>query len=161
MKALIFAVLFISTAAISVRAQEDNANTNSPVKTPKRKPVVVMKQANVSGKALLLADADEKIRENVAAKYLAIEVRAKDGADLIYESGTDENGEFSIPNLDVGEYQLIVGRLKIELHVKDADPEDIAKSVIPKKIIVFIPKAMEKKANPKFIPDKTGGIKRI
>lgn len=162
MKTFILAILFIS-AATGVRAQEENANTNSPEtsKTIKRKPMVVMKQANISGKAFLLADVEDESSENAAAKYLAIEVRTKDGADLIYESATDENGDFSIPNLDVGEYSVTVGLLKIELHVKDADPDGITKSVIPKKIIVFIPKAMEKKANPKLIPDKTEGIKRI
>ena len=160
MRALFLAIIFISTAAISVRAQEESAKTNSPAKTPKRKPMVVMKQANISGKAFLLADVEEE-SDNTVAKYLAIEVRSKDGADLIYESATDENGDFNIPNLDVGEYRLTVGLLKIDLHVKDADPEGLTKSVIPKKIIVFIPKAMEKKANPKLIPDKTEGIKRI
>jgi hypothetical protein len=117
---------------------------------PQRKPLVVMKQADILGKVFIIDD--EKDTQNSPAQRIMIKLANKKEDDAIYETGTDDEGVFKIPNLDKGEYHLIVGLLTLDLNVMDADPQAAVKMNIPKNIMVFIPNSMFKKAKAKYAP---------
>ena len=108
---------------------------------PKRRPLVVMKQAEIKGRVFYLAEDDEK---EAAAANLQIRLWTLDGKDLLYETSTDKNGKYTFPDLDVGRYKFGVGRLVMELKVVLADDADPNAAKIPKTILVFIPRSLGK-----------------
>ncbi len=111
-----------------------------------------MKQASIFGKVLLIDS--EKDTSNNPAKRIMVKLANKEDDDVIYETGTDDDGVFNIPNLDKGEYHLMVGLLTLDLNVMDADPNALEKLNIPKNIVVFLPHSLFKKAKTKYAPAK-------
>ncbi|OVE75619.1 hypothetical protein BVX97_04335 [bacterium E08(2017)] len=105
---------------------------------PKRAPLVVLKQATIQGQVFFLSeDAEQK-----PAKEIDIRVNTAETKKKLYETKTDKEGKYLLPNFDIGRYQLVVGRLKLGLVV--TTPEKAKERVrrASKKIIVFIPEAL-------------------
>ncbi len=110
-----------------------------PDKPKGRKPVVVLKQAAIEGQVLLMAEKDG---HQVPAEDVEIQVRNIDTRASLFKTTTDENGKYTLPNFDIGKYQFIVGRLKLELEIIEAQKPGKRITRISKKIIIFIPEGM-------------------
>ena len=63
-------------------------------------------------------------------------------------TATDKKGEYKLPNLDVGKYRLTIGRLVMDLVVEDPKEKKVRGSMM-KKIIVFIPRSLDRHAKDK------------
>lgn len=116
------------------------------VQKTKRPPIVVMKQSHIQGKVFFLTQEDDN---DAVADNLLIELSSLDDNRVIHSTATDTNGVYTLPDLDRGNYGLNIGRLKMELIVEDPTTTSRQISTLPKNIIVFIPRAMEKKAENK------------
>ena len=107
--------------------------------TPGKRPIVVMKQAEIRGRVFFLPEGEEEA-EDVRAVGQRVLIRTLDGADVLHKTATDKNGEYSIPNLDTGKYQMVVGRLVLELHVAEPGGKALLKN-----IVIFIPRMLQEK----------------
>lgn len=104
-----------------------------------RRPLVVLRQSSISGRVFLLSqDAKDSV-----AEQLKIQIRDRTEQKLLFETRTDKEGRFALPNLDVGKYGLIIGRLKLVLEVREPLTGPTSARRIPKTIIVFIPEALK------------------
>lgn len=130
----VLAVFIVAAGRLAVAQTQEVARSESE---QKRAPVVRMDQSAVMGRVIFLGDDK---REESAAAGVRIEIRTKE-KKLIAETKTDDSGMYSIPKLDVGAYDLVVGRLRLELEVEatkapaEGETEDQSKV-----IVLFIPR---------------------
>lgn len=105
-----------------------------------RRPMVVMKQEVIKGRVFFVSE-DES--EQQPASGLRIELRALGEDEVIATTVTDIEGRYKLENLDVGEYDLSVGLLRMELRVRDPleNPEELQR--LPKTILIFIPRTLD------------------
>jgi 5-hydroxyisourate hydrolase-like protein (transthyretin family) len=97
-----------------------------------------MKQAEISGKVFLLLEEE---REPRPAKKLTIELRSPDDQTRIFQTKTDDEGRYVLPNLEVGFYRLRVGTLRLELKVEEFITA-ASNILVPKTILVYIPPSL-------------------
>ena len=144
------AIAIVATAVLTwltvldARAKEDtSSSTNDAIEAlmppaPRRRPLVVLKQTTIKGRVFLLTEKDGEAEETAAAN-LPIEVCLPGEDEPIYKVQTDNKGFFSLPNLDMGKYELKVGRLILELRVEEPQEGPTYARRIPKTILVFMP----------------------
>lgn len=132
-----------ASLALAVSAAPEVSGTDTPSRpgvAQKRHPLVVQKQAEISGRVFFLPDEGEG--SSVAAKQLEISVHNRDGSKVLHKTITDDDGQFVLPDLGEGIYQIRLGGLILDLHVL-ARANDGKKS-IPKSLLVFMPRDLEK-----------------
>ena len=129
-------ILVFLCCICSIAAGQNPADSEKP---KGRKPLVVLKQAAIEGQVLLLAEKDG---QQVPAEDVEIQVRNIDTRASLFKTTTDKNGKYTLPNFDIGKYQFIVGRLKLELEIIEAQKPGKRITRISKKIIIFIPQGM-------------------
>jgi hypothetical protein len=106
---------------------------------PKRPPLVVVKQAEIRGRVFFLADGEKEEAPGAGLKVLVQSIKDK---KTLHQTASDGEGRFVLPSLQMGDYALTVGRLAMELQVKD--PDQIAQGArkMPKTLLVFIPRGL-------------------
>ena len=124
--------LAVLISSLDVRAEKRKQSA--------RPPLVVMKQAEISGKVFFLIDDDT----DAAASDIEVKVFDLGDEKLLQETTTDEVGRYALKNLDSGRYYLVIGRLRLVLRVEDADEAE-KKDSLPKTIIIFMPKELGEK----------------
>ena len=105
---------------------------------------MVLKQSSIKGRVFFLTDNENTERQDVIAAGISIRILTKSGGKKLHETKADDQGQFTLPNLDVGTYQMVVGRLYLELNVQEQP--DVAtgrKSLIPKTILIFMPQDLD------------------
>lgn len=109
------------------------------------RPLVVLKQAEIEGRVYFLTE-DEQGKDKKDAtntkKIVKIKVLTEDQSTVLHQTQTDETGRYTIPNLDVGKYKLVVGKLIVDLLVKDRASNPDNKKELPKPLHIFIPEAL-------------------
>ena len=130
------AAMVMLSATSAIPAEED---PKTKEEAPKRRPLVVMKQTQITGKVFFLAEEEN---EEEAAAELRIEVWTLDGKKRLYKTTTDKAGAYILPSLEVARYRLILGRLQLELKVEEPASTEEESLKIPKIILVFIPRAL-------------------
>lgn len=131
------------SVAVTVNAAPDVVEPVKSVRSgaaPKRHPLVVLKQTEINGRVFFLPDEGEG--DALAARQLEVTVHDRDGDKLLHKTVTRDDGTFTLPDLEVGIYQIRLGGLVLELNVL-ARSETIKKS-IPKSLLVFMPRELEK-----------------
>jgi hypothetical protein len=108
--------------------------------TQKKHPLVVLKQTRIDGRVFFLPEEGEGDAEPSAK--LDVAVYERDGGKALHKTATSDDGRFSLPNLDVGIYQLRIGGLTLELNVEGK--LDAGKRPIPKTLLIFMPRLLEK-----------------
>ena len=107
----------------------------------KRKPLVVMKQAEIEGKVFILTPEDETSK---GAENIFLEVRTFADDISVYKTKAEKDGSYVLPNLEIGKYRFTVGYLKLELVVENPDLLKNRDKKVSKKIIVFLPESLVK-----------------
>lgn len=97
---------------------------------------IVMEQATTLGKVVLLEDAES---ERGLLIDLNIEVWDEEKEKQLYQTRTDKAGMFKLPELDVGIYVLVVGRLNLKLRV-DPRSEERREDRSSKVVFILVPK---------------------
>ena len=104
------------------------------------RPLVVMKQTEISGQIYFLRENPEKGRAGVEVKQaIKIELHKPNQDNVACATVTDAKGHFVLPNLDVGTYHMIVGRLEVDLKVVEPQASSDKAKPLPKTIVIFIP----------------------
>ena len=103
-------------------------------------PLVVMKQAQISGRVFLMSEEEDGGTHG--ASEVSVIVREPEQAGNMLETKTGENGSFVLPDLEVGEYRLIVARLNLRLRVERPDETGGNKLYIAKTLVIFLPQEM-------------------
>ncbi|OGV66986.1 MAG: hypothetical protein A2498_09350 [Lentisphaerae bacterium RIFOXYC12_FULL_60_16] len=101
--------------------------------------LVVMKQTEIRGQVFLIQEGEKKV---VSADNVAIEVLHPARQGRILQTHTDTAGHFTLPNLEVGDYLLHVGKLNLELRVEDPQLAQVGVQQVPKSIILFLPESL-------------------
>lgn len=114
---------------------------------------IVIEQSTVRGKIAVLETRSED-RKSLSALSVEIwnteEVEKRRGRkeyvrkDLIHETLTDEDGFFSLPSLDLGEFILRVGELNLRLTVIPRAPAREGQEE-PKTLLILMPKEVVEK----------------
>ena len=102
--------------------------------------VIRVSHAEIEGK-VYIASQEAGLREQPADD---VNVQIKDLDDqLLSETLTDEEGSYTLPRIDVGEYKLHIGGLTLNLSVEeDSDRWD---EQLRKVVIVIIPEQMARR----------------
>jgi hypothetical protein len=109
-------------------------------KTTTIRPLVVMKQSEICGRVFFIQEETEKGKPaTVVRPGVKIELRTADQDIVLHKTATDESGCFTLPNLDVGAYRLVVARLTMNLRVEDPPTASEGIKQMSKTIVVFIP----------------------
>lgn len=127
----------VASAEPTVKAQAGDSDESA---TTKRHPLVVLKQTRIDGKVFFLPEEGEG--ETEAARGMPVEIRERDGGKVLHNTATAADGTFSLPNLDVGVYQIRIGGLTLELSVEAKT--ETSKKVLPKTLLIFMPRQLEK-----------------
>jgi hypothetical protein len=115
---------------------------------------VVMEKATVRGRVVVLETRkeDRQVIENTAVQVWTqpegMEAepggRGKINRRMLHETRTDSQGMFTLPQLDVGEYLMIVGELRIRLLV--VPKSEVRKNQEePKILLILLPKDVLKR----------------
>lgn len=107
--------------------------------TARRHPLVVLKQTRIDGKVFFLPEEGEGQAE--PARQTPVEIRDRDGGKVLHNTSTASDGTFSLPNLDVGVYQIRIGGLTLELSVEAK--KETGKKALPKTLLIFMPRQLE------------------
>lgn len=97
-------------------------------------PLVVLKQSVIRGRIFFVLEVDKQ----EPADKLHLQIIDPDSDKLVYETDADEKGAFSLPNLEVGKYKFLVGRLILELRVEELTTYPGKHRLIPKTILIFM-----------------------
>jgi hypothetical protein len=108
---------------------------------PGRRPLVVLKQTAIRGRVFLLNEAEEGDVRGVNVK---VEVWTERGGRRLVDTKTDDKGEYTLPNLETGTYELRIGRLRLDLKVMEPADRPSGSRVVPKTIVVFIPASLRR-----------------
>jgi len=103
-------------------------------------PLVVMKQAQIRGQVFLMTEEEDGGTRG--APDVSIVVRDPERAGNVVETQTKNDGSFILPDLEVGEYQLIVATLNLRLRVENPEKSEDARLYIAKMLVVFLPAEM-------------------
>lgn len=131
------------TGVLTVGAAPDVSEpvkSSEPAAAPKKHPLVVLKQTEIRGRVFFLPEEGEG--QAVASRQLQVEVRERGGGKLLHKTTTGDDGTFTLPDLDVGVYEIRIGGLVLELSVQMRSEGD--KKPIPKTLLVFMPRELEK-----------------
>ena len=138
-------VLLVSALALGAAGDEKA----QAVSKSDRRPLIVMRQAEITGKVYFLADDQS---DEATAADQRVQVLTANGQTNVYETITDKTGGYVLPNLQAGTYQLVVGRLNLELQVLDAEKAAAGGQQAAKTILVLIPRSLGEPARRK--PDQ-------
>jgi len=101
------------------------------------RPLVVMKQATIQGRVFFISESGK----GSSAGHLVVRIHTSDGKKSLQETKTDKRGQYTLSFLEVGEYQLTVGRLILRLVVEEGKKGSDERK-LPKVIMVFIPQEL-------------------
>lgn len=132
-------ILLMVCRGLCVIGEDANIQEEEAVTAKGRVPLVVLKQATIEGQIFLITDKEGK---QIPAKNIKVQVNSIDTEASLFKTTTDDEGKYTLPNFDVGKYQFVVGRLKLEIEVTEAQQAGKRMKRISKKIIVFIPEEM-------------------
>lgn len=136
-----FLVCLVAATAVAVVAAPDSVEPARPgAGTQKRHPLVVLKQTEIHGRVFFLSEEGEG--DAVPARQLPVAVFDHGGRKEVHKTVTDDDGFFSLPDMDVGVYQIRIGGLTLDLSVEVNSGS--AEKTIPKQLLVYMPKALEK-----------------
>jgi hypothetical protein len=127
--------LLLAGAVLTGKAYANDASTNAPSsgETSRRRPLVVLKQATIKGRIFIIVDENS----TRPARKSKIEILDKEGDRKIHETVVDEEGGFTLPNMETGQYMLKAGRLYLELVVQSPEGPESTVKRIPKTILIF------------------------
>lgn len=111
----------------------------------KIRPIVVMQQSEISGRVFVLqSEQSKETPKGKTGTDVKIELRTSDQDGVVHRTITDKDGRFVLPNLDVGDYRLRVGRLWVDLRVEapPAPGSTEAAKQVSKTIVLFIPEEL-------------------
>jgi len=141
---LIVKQLFISACILAVvdlsAVAGDTTETSQGKTVSKRRPIIVMKQEKIQGRAFIISD---KEGEKQFIEGLKVQMYTTDGKKMICRTATDKDGSFTLENIRSGLFLLKIGLLVVELKVEDPLDKVSNMTSIPKTIAVFIPKELE------------------
>lgn len=134
----------IMLAACPLLAQEkedldEPAVAGTREKQKSAKPIVVLKQAAINGQVFFISDKEGEQR---SAQRVKIQIEDIDTGGQLFKTVTDKDGKYVLPNFDKGRYRFIVGRLKLDLEIREPQEPGKRGNRLSKNIIVFIPEAM-------------------
>ncbi|MBA4386569.1 MAG: hypothetical protein C0404_01230 [Verrucomicrobia bacterium] len=141
---LIYQFLPGAVALLIVAGSAAGEDTNKTASASR--PLVVMKQAEIAGKVFFLQEDEEGNSGKSPLKTkkgIKIKVLSQDQSTTIFKTETDENGSYTLPNLDVGKFKLLVGRLLLDLRVEDAQDNPKKMKELAKTLHIFIPEALK------------------
>lgn len=93
--------------------------------------------ADIQGKVFLASARQGE--DETPAPNVKVQVRDLETDKVLREAFTDKEGYYSLPKLEVAQYLMTIGRLKIQLDVK---PEKQSLTELPKILIVILPEEM-------------------
>jgi len=138
------ALLCVAWTCLNCAAQ--TAGTNTAALSPAgeeqtgRRPLVVLKQSSIKGRVFFLVDNEDEDSSGLVASQVSIRILSKSGGATLHETKADDQGQFTLPNLDVGTYQMVIGRLRLELSVREQTETLGSAKILPKTILIYMPK---------------------
>jgi hypothetical protein len=129
------------------QSQTNEIRDNAPENAHKVAPLVIMEKTDLTGRIVFIQE-DEKDEE--PGSKLRIAILTENKRKKIYETKTDDQGVYQIPQLESGSYWMEVGQLRLRLHVKtenEQTPESTDIAPVPGKafgkskvLVIFIPR---------------------
>lgn len=126
-----FMVLCVLGGAL---AQQDDAGGMVQWKVP-----VVMEESTLRGRVVVLETRREDRRTIEGMTVQVWSQEDKQPKDLLHETETDDDGLFDLPELPLGQYFLVVSRLRVNLVVIERAQERVGQEE-PKILLIMIPK---------------------
>lgn len=100
--------------------------------------VIVVRQAEIQGQVFISSDREGE--EEAPARNALIQLKDSGNDKVLQKTYTNDQGEYTLSEVEVGEYLLFAGSLKMKIRVES--PETTEQNELPKKIIVIIPRKM-------------------
>ena len=120
---------------------------NIPETQHKVAPLVIMEKTALTGRIVFMQQDDKD--EEPGAK-LDISILSENKRKTVYETKTDDQGLYQIPQLEPGTYWMLVGQLYLRLRVNSEVEEAAVTNGVPhakpsekaKVLVIFIPRDM-------------------
>ncbi|MGD9874957.1 MAG: hypothetical protein AB7T27_11925 [Kiritimatiellia bacterium] len=96
-----------------------------------------IRSAAIEGKVFLLTE--EQGEEEIPGGEVDVKIRLRDDREILHHIQTRRDGSYELPKLEPGEYDLLVGELRLALEVV---PETSERAGLKKVLIIMIPRDM-------------------
>ena len=116
----------VGCLSASAYAQETNAYRG-----------IIVRSVPIEGRVLLPAE-NERDTEKPAPECV-VKLMDEEETEVLRQEVTDKNGGYNLPVLLPADYRLHIGSLKLNLRVKEPEPDD---SGDPRALVVIVPKTM-------------------